>query len=51
MKKIHNENSRSEYFTFTPLSDGDRREKLLWVQTHAYKRVNKFIIKIDFYKG
>ena len=27
MKKIHNEKSRSEYFTFTPLSDGDRRGK------------------------
>ena len=32
MKKIHNEKSRSEYFTFTPLSDGDRKEKLLCVQ-------------------
>ena len=27
MKKIHNENSRSEYFTFKPLSDGDRKNE------------------------
>ena len=27
MKKIHNENSRSEYFTFKPLSGGDSKMK------------------------
>ena len=32
MKKIHNIKSRSEYFTFKPLSDGDRKEKRLHVQ-------------------
>ena len=50
MKKIHNEKSRSDYFTFKPLSDGNRIEKRLCVQqtkvvrmrTHAYKRLNKF---------
>ena len=27
MKKIHNDKSRSEYFTFTPLSHGNRKGK------------------------
>ena len=42
MKKIDNENSRSEYFTFKPLSGGDSKNERKKC-THAYKRVNKFI--------
>ena len=61
MKKIHNIKSRSEYFTFKPLSDGDRKEKRLCVHITCVQetkvvsmrvqeaRVNK-VIKLTFIK-
>ena len=39
MTKIHKEMSQSEYFTFKLLSDGDRKEKRLWVQETKFARM------------
>ena len=46
MKKIHNEKSRSEYFTFTPLSDGDRKEKRVQETKVVRMRIKSKSIKV-----
>ena len=47
MKKIHNIKSRSEYFTFKPLSDGDRKEKRLCVHITCVQETKVVSMRVE----